>query len=396
MKKKITFQNIIFLVLAIIIAYRFTFLFAEKGENILQATFTEDNDGFLNYVLLRPWSDTLPYWHITNHFESFRELNYNGSQHYGGDGQYLGYFHQDSLNGIQRDTLSRIHNLSNQNGLRCFLERQRISWLCYSQRLIYEAEGGNYGFSYQRRSANIIQDSNRMVIHACANELECPETDATPRMLCDSIYENLQHTDLYYFHPDSSDIKPWILKPKMRIKQSDFSDTNTTPVVAIITKNYLGATIDSVIIRVFNFSQSGVPNNYFGQYVNNFFDLNLSVSGRGDTIAGLNYGKPAPGEDIKQCKVDFKVYWFGLVDVWFDKMIVDDTRADQLFGEDYAGNYDCKIKDYSNLENYLYALFLVKEKKYTTANILPINYVMKIMYDELARKNILPDELAAR
>jgi hypothetical protein len=230
MKKNSTFQNILLLFVIAMVVYRFAYIAAEKGAQQSVVTITTADQGFLNYVLLRPWVDTIPYWHITNHIVSFKELNYNAAHHYGGDGTYLGGYGQNTLTQQQLDTLSRIVNMSSDNGLTCILDRQRISVPCLSQRLIYEAEGGNYGFSYQRRSADIIQDSNRTVIHACANMTECPQADATPRMLCDSIYENLQHTDLYYFHPDSSDIKPWVLKPVMRIDSNDFSPIDNTPV----------------------------------------------------------------------------------------------------------------------------------------------------------------------
>jgi hypothetical protein len=41
-----------------------------------------------------------------------------------------------------------------------------------------------------------------------------------PGYLSSSIYENLQHTDLYYFSRGWYDTTNWYLKPVMRIKQA--------------------------------------------------------------------------------------------------------------------------------------------------------------------------------
>lgn len=383
MKKNITFQNILFLFLAVIALYRFSFIFAEKGEKSTETTFTDKKDGFLNYVLVRPWVDSfaLSYFHITRHFDSFKELNFNASHQYGGDGTYLGYFHQDSLNDIQRDTLQNIHWQSDNKGLRCLLERARISWLCLSQRLIYETGSNNdatnklenYGFAYQYNKENVtIDDSNRSVLHPRKN------IDSAG-WLCKNIYENLQHTDLYYFHPDSSDIKPWILKPEMRIDTSIFSPTDNTPVVEIRALNYNGDTISKKIIRVSNFKN--INNIYKGNYINMFTDIDMSILGRRDTLYGLNYDRPGPGVDIKQCKVDFQVYWFGLVDVWFDKMIVDDTRADKLFDPNPINNYDKKIKDEVGIFKDS-IIFFVGELESSQA------YSTKYVKDKIAEYNI--------
>lgn len=343
MEKKFTFQNALLFALLLIGIYKFSFLSAEKSTKSI--TMTGDTLGFINYVTAPGWVDTSPgnFWNITNQFDSYKELNYNTSQMFVSESDSLGYFNQDVLSPEQKTRLQTIASLSNQAGLNCYLERVRISALCYSQRLIYEAEGGNYGFSYQRRTANIETDGDRTVVHACRNTAECPQADATPRMLCDSIYENLQHTDLYYFWPGSTDNLRWKIKPVMKIDSNDFSPFDTTEVVAIITKNYFGNTIDSTIIRVENFKNDN--NQYFGQYIDKYNLIPLIVNGHTDSSNSLSYNRPAPGKDIKACKVDFKVYWFGKVDMWFDKMIVDDERADKLFNLDTNQNYDIKIRD---------------------------------------------------
>ncbi|MBE2256552.1 MAG: T9SS type A sorting domain-containing protein, partial [Ignavibacteria bacterium] len=56
------------------------------------------------------------------------------------------------------------------------------------------------------------------------------------------------------------------------------------------------------------------------------------------------------------CKVDFQVYWFGNVDVWFDKMTVQTDWADKMFDPD--DNYDdLVIEEVNAFKDDLYAFF---------------------------------------
>ena len=354
---------------------KFSTVFNESGIKTISANHSSPASsdtlfkGFQNYVCAPPWEDSsnAP-WNITHHLSSYQELNYNAAHMWISDCDSLGFFRDDTLRQDQRDRVSRIINDASQKGLTSVFERVNISNLCFSQRIVYEAEGGNYGFSYQRRSANLEQDSGRTVVHACRNESECPQTDATPRMLCDSIYENLQHSDLYYWYPGTTDTSNfWHIKPVMRIDSNIFSPVDTTPVIAIVTKNFLGNKIDSIIIKVNNFAQT----HYSGNYLENYFGVNPQVKGRLEDTLSLNFGRA--GAELKNCKVDFKVYWFGLVDVWFDKMIVDDERANKLFDPNPLNNYDKKIKNEVDLLHDKMVFFvdeLVSSQAYTTKYVI--------------------------
>jgi hypothetical protein len=88
------------------------------------------------------------------------------------------------------------------------------------------------------------------------------------------------------------------------------------------------------------------------------------------------------------CYVDFKVYWPGQVEVWFDKMVVDDEIADGLFNENKFQNFDEKIFNMATPENFLYVVDLVKQRKFTDGNIEPINYVLSKMYLKLRNQAI--------
>jgi hypothetical protein len=238
-----------------------------------------------------------------------------------------------------------LDNMIAGNNMKAVIGRNRITSLCYSQRLIYEVSDiandsvSNYGFCYRKKmNGTFTNDNGKSALHAAAGTSSAGE-------LCSSIYENMQHTDLFYFGPGASDLGKWHVKPVMKIKKEDFNNPllKNTPVVKINSLNYLGDIISSVTLRVDNFRDSN--GTYNGDYIENYlFNLkdSLQINGIYDSlkaVKGLNDGYT--GKNPERSKVDFQVYWYGLVDVWFNKMIVDDEGADKLF----RGVYDVKIKD---------------------------------------------------
>ena len=153
----------------------------------------------------------------------------------------------------------------------------------------------------------------------------------------------------------------------MRIDTSDFSPSDSTPVVRIDAINFEGNLIKSVTIRVRNFRNSNLE--YNGDYISiyNFTgenSTNLNVSGNLDS--GLNAGRDDDNLDL--CKVDFKIYWFGQVDVWFDKLIVDDVMGNELF----SGIHDYKV--------------IEEIDAFRSSNLHPSNYAYYV--DEMVYSNI--------
>jgi hypothetical protein len=70
----------------------------------------------------------------------------------------------------------------------------------------------------------------------------------------------------------------------------------------------------------------------------------LEVSGNDNNATGLNFGNKNNFDDSR---VDFKVYWYGLVDVWFDKMIVDDELGNNLFNGVYDNEIDAEVSNFA-------------------------------------------------
>jgi hypothetical protein len=250
-----------------------------------------------------------------------------------------------------------------------------ISNYCYGQRLEYEVEGGNYGFSYQTITDTIIQDSGRTVLHGRVS------SNNTPRYISRDVYENLQHGDLFDFNQLDSGI--WLIKPLMRIDSNVVDNNPDANVVRIDVINFSGDTIASVPIKAQDFAIQ--TSNYSGKYLSEFNSSTpLSVSGNPYNSSSLNYGvKNVSWKNWKnECKVDFRIWWYGEVDVWLDKVIVDDEFANRLFNSDTTSNKNRFIKQEVNYfsTHSSEPVFFVDEVLFSS--IPCIKYVDSIMKSE--------------
>jgi hypothetical protein len=305
-------------------------------------------------------------WSIRKHRSYYKDsLHFNAIQIYGGD--QGGAFNQPISE--YRDNVQTLMGSVDSVGLKGYYGRQKIEKLCYGQRLVYEAEGNgntnyNYGFSYQTDRAPIEPDSGRTVVHACPGN--CPGTSSPNSYICENIYQNLQHSDLLDWQ--EGDKGNWHIKPMMRIPQNT---PDETPVVRIDVINYTGTIIDTITIKAFHFKDNGT---YNGNYVEKYFNMRpgaMQVSGRYDTTGGLSYGYNGK----YNCKVDFKIYWYGQVEVWFDKMTVDDQKAYELL----RGDHDDKIIEEVNAFTGQPGMYTFFADEMTYSNIPCVKYVQNLM-----------------
>ena len=332
-----------------------------------QVTPTKD---FINYIYNMEYygrlgqNDPKYSYSVENQLGRYKgELNYDGIHIYSGadpndSGKSLGGGFYEQLN-TYSGYVSGLMTTVNNAGLKGIYGRSRIETLTNVQSVDYEvkestqSERVNYGFCYDTIMTGVTYttDSGRSVLYANT------QTNSAG-WLCKGIYENLQHSDLTDWQ--WSDLIEWKLRPTMRIKQSDFSPTDYRPVVAVVVKNFHGHTMDSIIVRVNNFAVNS--GNYFGQYINKFifdnptFPDSLRFSGK-DSVGCLNENFEDYRWNLEtHCKVDFQVYWFGNVDVWFDKMTVQTDWADKMFNPD--DNYDdLVIEEVNAFKDIVYAFF---------------------------------------
>jgi hypothetical protein len=342
---------------------------------------------------------------VENQLDKYRgELNFTGIQIYDntGGGQYgteygterYGWFASE-LNSTQLGEINTLRTGISNGDLKLYWERTKISRLCYAQRLVYEVSGTqgdtstNYGFVYSSHSGEYTTDSGRTVIYAGVQQ------DNTPRMILQNIYENMQHGDHPAWNIQRADAGTWYIKPVMRIDSAVVDNNPSAEVVRIDVINFRGQLLKSVTIKARNFANF-VGGNYIyaGNYkeVYNFIQdpqFDLSVSGdtsRNLNATGLNNGvrKVDFWEWDDSCRVDFRVWWFGQVDVWFDKTIVDDRDANRLFD----GLYNFRIADETTPEMFLLTALMVKDISPDSSDYPAVKYVMAVMYNHLENKAV--------
>ncbi len=149
----------------------------------------------------------------------------------------------------------------------------------------------------------------------------------------------------------------WHVKPVMKIPAGT---PGSKKVVRIEIIPYgSNKPVRSVTIFAENFKSN---NKYSGEYVENYSGLDKQLDVSGDTgVNDLNYGRP---DDWmlweNNCNVDFRVFWYGECELWFDKMIVDDDVAYELFNPTRQLGINSRIKQ--EVENFtgvggLYSFF---------------------------------------
>ncbi len=265
------------------------------------------------------------------------------------------------------------------------MSRAKIEKPCYGQRCVYEVLQGthifdndetnpfNDGFAYQNCSGDYITDSSRTVLHLTAGS-------SNSGIIAENIFENLQHIDFKDFLEYTTDTNDWHLKPMVRIKTSDFNNSliQEDIVFSIKIYNFHSDTIKTIPIRVKDFKVDSGNTTYNGEYIEKF-----NVSSAFLNVSGTDLRIGIEPKNISNwnnnCHMDFKIEWPGNVDVWFDKLTVDDDVANDLFN----GAYDQDIQNEANAADGTNTSILLNTDFFycideLTYSVLPcINYVQE-------------------
>jgi hypothetical protein len=230
-----------------------------------------------------------------------------------------------------------------------------IKSFCKGQSLVYEAEGGNGTGCRTISRGKIMQDCGRVVLYSGK------PGDENPCYIFENNYESSGNAVI--------DKYGWLIKPEMKIRTSDFSNLDERPVAAIILYDSEGLRVDSAIIRVMNFSDKNTGE-YGGEYRSEYLFMITS-----DLRAGRLLGTGKDGK--KSFKI--KIYWYGAVEVWIDKVTVNDPLAEELL----SGSYDAFILNETSPVNLIKLSSMVKGNEFSEANYKCINYIMNVMYNKL-------------
>lgn len=315
-------------------------------KRFIERNILSDSSGFLNVIYNDDNPRTDPRNVLNNLGRYHDSLNFNAIQIYG-DWQ-SGAF--DEPIGNYKNYVDEImDSVAGQNLLGIY-GREKFAVLCNTQRVTYEVSPSlndkavNNGFVFLDRDSSSCKfelDSGETVLHSSLS-------DNSPGFIGNSIYENMQHSDLLELGGFHGDTLLWYIRPVLRIDTTDFRYDDYRPLITIFTRNFKGDLIDTLTIRVANLADK--YGKYYGQYIDQFtFNIDFDstqISGSSMDTLGLNYGANnyPYWQKEENCHVDFEIYWHGLVDVWFDKLTVQSENANIFFNSDTTISYPYERK----------------------------------------------------
>lgn len=256
----------------------------------------------------------------------------------------------DSLSNYRSNVnmmLNKFYTTLNESSM--LLSREKINRPAYGQRSTYQTEYGRaelvgnmrrpgYGYKHGGGSsyAEELWQGEYVSGRYCRTGIHAPQ------YIVDSLYENLEQVNNvsdYHLYSDRKSMYPdykWYVKPRMRIPQSFANDSNNweknVAIIEII--NFSGNMIQAETLKVKSFlDENGT---YGGGYLEFYrFDGNPTIYPLSIKATDLTDGATADAsgrtENLFDSKVDYRVYWYGEVDVWLDYVRVEDEWAHFLF-----------------------------------------------------------------
>lgn len=255
--------------------------------------------------------------------------------------------HFDSLNAPFSVYGERIKNVISENqdsGMYTLMNRGNIQSLCFGQRSDYECEkqsmvNQDYWFYTFGNRDNSVSDSNKTGIDTTDNSqfgngakvVQCRYGIDQPGYVVKKLKANREQINcIESWGVKASDKNyKWFVKPRIRIDTSIVQQSDTTRVCRINILNFNGETIKTIIIRARNFQN--INNPYHGNYNEEFFyqqgDNELII----DPSLNEFFNPDCRNLWDQSCQVDFKIYWYGLCNMWIDYVRVDNEVANDLF-----------------------------------------------------------------
>lgn len=288
-----------------------------------------------------------------------------------------------SIYGIDRKTFETVTESMISGGNKVKEPGKDIEILekiCSGSRFIIEPVENAKGYYFNQISGSVENDNGENTIHVCPNVVKCPEGNALPRIICENISNEKNGKSVFSESLSDQSVSNLFLKPIIKIRKSDFDIFDERPVIGMLLKNAENNSFDTIVIRVRDFSDR-YKGEYDGQYKEEFFSPELVNN------TEVPFEKVFIENENRTVELsDIKIFWFGQVEVWLDKLIIDDYMADKLFNsEDHGiGTFDQRISESSTPENLEYLLKSVKNKKeISISNQNCLNYVINKMYNSL-------------
>ncbi|MBV6479606.1 MAG: hypothetical protein HGGPFJEG_02392 [Ignavibacteria bacterium] len=257
----------------------------------------------------------------------------------------------DSLDTYKANVQSMLGKFSSTLGeSSMLLSREKISRPAYGQQSTYQAEYvraelvGNIkkpGYGYKHGGGSYYAGETWQGETGISGRY-CQTGTHLAQIMVDSLYENLEQVNDVTDNHLTSDRKSmysdyrWYIKPRMRIPQSFANDPNNWEKIVVIMEiqNFSASINQFETLKVKSFLDEN--GEYNGRYLEMYrFDGNPNIYPLSIKATDLTQGAVADAsgrtENLFDSKVDYRVYWYGEVDVWLDYVRVEDEWAHFLF-----------------------------------------------------------------
>jgi hypothetical protein len=279
-------------------------------------------------------------WHLDHEYECT-------------DCQVEGGFN-DSLSMYQPEVSALITNLSslNNSNTQLLLEREKIVRPAYGQQSDYQAEmespaNNSPAYGWSNRAGTTYSETWQS---EQVSGLTTGEPNQAGAWVLMNLYENMEqinvpgsgmnsnnHDHAYYLsdnkYPAPMQGWKWFVEPRMRISYLDATGP-VKPVCRIVVRAYNGDSLQTLKVTLFTDNFRDKDGNYNGQYIDKFYEFNqlINFSITGDKLnqgnSPLTDGRSSdPGASL----VDYRIYWYGEVRVWIDRVRVEDEWSYYLF-----------------------------------------------------------------
>jgi len=297
-------------------------------------------------------------------------------------------------------------------GKRTIMDRPKLAYLSAGQRSDYQAEKinryeNNYWFYSYDTSViinGVIEDVTDNSPYGSGERVKyCKADTSNPGGNACYILKGLRsNREQAYINDDdyySDGIYSWYIMPRMRIDSIYASQliNKSKKICDVIIKNWKDSIIKKIEIKVRNFE---TPNSsYDGKYTENFYFRPFYNEDSSSTIIDSGKLFNPDSYDFSDwsipCHIDIQVYWYGLCDLWIDRIRVENeparifmTKKDSIFQSWLKLEIEFAIENYNSLKpapNY----FFVNEFQF---NQLPAIKELnkKILYHSGNKTCVLP------
>lgn len=286
----------------------------------------------------------------------FTDLSANTIQWYGngaetGDPSEGGFF--DAVSTYKSNVETRMQYWETESGLNSMLyAREKVRRPCYGQTSRYQLEYTTAnlgtvkpGYLYENTSGSVYAETWQ---GETVNGRKSGTAGSAGYWMAYNLYENREQVNRPgggHLHSDTKDFGGaytdyrWYVKPRMRIDSVFAKNNPNLPVVALITKNFMGVTLDSVVITCRQFLVFTGGNFFYDGSYKELFDFPgsptiypLSVIAA-DLADGATTDYRGFCDNVAGSQVDYKIYWYGEVEVWIDYVKVEDEWAHFLLND---------------------------------------------------------------